>query len=1738
VKKILIKSKVADSILKTIAKNKDGTETLAVLNKALGHKYIRRWPDPKNPKKWRYLYPQDLLHPIKALKNLFGIKDEKVEEDYTKNNIQKNYGADKKTFAFHVLEYFSNKIKWDTFFSKKNNRDSYKKPQSAPKKPVGGGGSASTGTGGTTEDPAGGGKKEKKSIDGKGKKGDNLSVDLNINLMRKVWGMYSGKEGKSDERDNNNAEREKLPADTPAVRAGGGKETGDLNVPGAEIGDQRGEPLQLPLQSGERTGRDVRLTKKQAKDIRQACLDLLKAKKDSEMTEEDKALLRQYEGAGGLGGDDASVHGTLYEYYTPRNVTQKVWEIVDKYIPGKKEVLEPSAGIGRFAEGRALDNFTLNEYDDISSRISGILHPGADIKHGAFQEMFKPGKAYAGKKYDVVIGNPPYGSYEGLWKGRGEGKEHSRYEEYFIDRGLDTLREGGIMAFVVPSSFLRGGNDKIKEKIASKGKLLEAWRLPNGTFNTTGVGTDIIIIRKEKGDPAQFSNNAYFADNPQMVVGTETTKTGKFGKPESYVALNGDDTFDTAIDRIRADLVEAVPLGEKTQVEEAKQKVTVKAEKSEAEKHKNRSEAMKGNDNAAGKHDVDTAAEFNAKYNKHIPAEALPIWKAIQWDGSIDINRIGNTYYLEHSGNYVKDVDGKWYDVAIFASGNIYEKLDHLEGLRKTLSEKEFSEKEYKRQKALLEAALPTPKTVMDFDISPLGVIAEEFKTSERRGMNNAYEVPLRELFVEWIQYGANNEQLALPPDATRSDVIEYVHKQRVSSRRGKTEEEKEANKLERMRTETARREAAERLFNQFIRENLSIEDQKRLADVWNRQQNGTVPVDLDKVPVFLDGISKTFKEKTFVANKSQIKGTSWLGVQGNGIVAFDVGVGKTITALMSTMNDMQMGRCKKPIVFVPKAVKKNWIAEAGQLFPNVKINDLDNFSDISGLKNADGTLNIQEGSITICTYEALPKIGFKPETVNGELKEAFFEAMSSTEEDDSDRDKAKNKESIMTRVGEATRTGENWINWEDAGFDHVTVDEAHNFRNLFNRPKNTDKNSKGKEAANEFKDIPAGGEPSLRALKLFAISQLIQKENNGRNVHLLTATPFQNSPTEIYSMLSYVAREKLKEAGIINFHEFLTRFAELKAENSVDYKGNVKQKNVMKGFKNLQALQSLINQYIMKIDGEDAGIIRPDHKDHDVELTMTAEQRDISEKIRAYLEAGPDPEKDPGATLRCLNALRRATLSPILVDEFMFLDDTAAAMAGIRENMIRVKNRNFVEDSPKMKFVGDSSAAFYKANPKVGQIIHVPQGIEYYPAIKKYLVSQGIPEDAICFMAPKPKGLAPAPKVKGQKTKEEFLPGGDDGNDKKEELKERFNNPNDKLKIIIGSDTIIEGVNLNGNTVPTFECEIPWNPTDTDQLRGRSWRQGNKQGKVHMIFPLMNDSIDSFMYQKHDEKGSRLNTIWNSQENKIDVGGIDPEQIKFSLIKDPKKRADLYIKEKTADLTMKHKIAAATSDKIFAFAGDWNELNDDSQEYQKEIADRRKALEAFNAKTDEQIIEENNLDFTDTRFGEHFYDDYASVSGKTIKEIRDNYNKRVKDDISGYQKSIQRNKGKMETIDNTLKRYGISDPENAIEIEKVRKRFSNEAIKHKAQIAEIEGNRDRFIKEAEAQIKAETKPGNSVDAAVKIYTQKVLEDMYPFEVVEKRQARSKDVLTKSLGGKGKKKVILIKSSVRRSLKF
>lgn len=70
------------------------------------------------------------------------------------------------------------------------------------------------------------------------------------------------------------------------------------------------------------------------------------------------------------------------------------------------------------------------------------------------------------------------------------------------------------------------------------------------------------------------------------------------------------------------------------------------------------------------------------------------------------------------------------------------------------------------------------------------------------------------------------------------------------------------------------------------------------------------------------------------------------------------------------------------------------------------------------------------------------------------------------------------------------------------------------------------------------------------------------------------------------------------------------------------------------------------------------------------------------------------------------------------------------------------------------------------------------------------------------------------------------------------------------KIKVIIGSEAIQEGMNLQEKTSDLYLLSLPYNFTSLRQTEGRAWRQGNKWENVRINFMLTNDSIDVFMLQ------------------------------------------------------------------------------------------------------------------------------------------------------------------------------------------------------------------------------------------------------------------------------------------------
>lgn len=232
-----------------------------------------------------------------------------------------------------------------------------------------------------------------------------------------------------------------------------------------------------------------------------------KDKEGSNFNEEEKNYIRQYTGSGGLIKEGAAERGVLYEYYTPEIVVKKMWDMAYHFGYDGGSLLEPSVGTGNFLKyspkGASVYGYETNRH---SFRIAQILYPQAIISNKSFETIFFAGNIhlkdnFAHASYSLVIGNPPYGEFTGKYAGMGEKQwtGATEYDQYFMLRGLDLLKTGGLLVYLIPSSFISNKSkfNKVKEKIAAKADFVDLYRLPNRTFDTTDIGTDIIVLKKK-----------------------------------------------------------------------------------------------------------------------------------------------------------------------------------------------------------------------------------------------------------------------------------------------------------------------------------------------------------------------------------------------------------------------------------------------------------------------------------------------------------------------------------------------------------------------------------------------------------------------------------------------------------------------------------------------------------------------------------------------------------------------------------------------------------------------------------------------------------------------------------------------------------------------------------------------------------------------------------------------------------------------------------------------------------------------------------------------------------------------------------------------------------------------------------------------------------------------------------------------------------------------------------------
>jgi hypothetical protein len=231
-----------------------------------------------------------------------------------------------------------------------------------------------------------------------------------------------------------------------------------------------------------------------------------------DFTPDEKIFINTYSGYGGLQKFGATGPGIMTEYFTPDKVVEKMWQLAYQYgFEDGDSVLENSVGVGRFLKyvpsNSPITAYEINKY---SFLICKILYPKITIRNIPYEKVFinDNNLSVKGKvtpKHHLVIGNPPYGNFEGQYSFAE--KQHTKaanLTEYFITRSLDELLPGGLLIYIIGASIENGGNmfldsgkTACKIEIANKADLIDVYRLGNKVFSYTDVLADIVVFRKK-----------------------------------------------------------------------------------------------------------------------------------------------------------------------------------------------------------------------------------------------------------------------------------------------------------------------------------------------------------------------------------------------------------------------------------------------------------------------------------------------------------------------------------------------------------------------------------------------------------------------------------------------------------------------------------------------------------------------------------------------------------------------------------------------------------------------------------------------------------------------------------------------------------------------------------------------------------------------------------------------------------------------------------------------------------------------------------------------------------------------------------------------------------------------------------------------------------------------------------------------------------------------------------------
>lgn len=200
-------------------------------------------------------------------------------------------------------------------------------------------------------------------------------------------------------------------------------------------------------------------------------------------------------------------NSVLSAFYTPPKVVDTLAAALKESGVNPVRLLDPSAGTGIFSEAIKQLNpgceTTQFEKDLLTGKILSHLNPTENVRIEGFENIEPHYNGY----FDVAASNIPFGDVRVFDPAYSNAKDNAHRQasgtihNYFFMKGVDCVREGGLVAFITSQGVLNSeANRPVREWLMERCDPVSVIRFPNNLFTDhagTEVGSDLIILQKK-----------------------------------------------------------------------------------------------------------------------------------------------------------------------------------------------------------------------------------------------------------------------------------------------------------------------------------------------------------------------------------------------------------------------------------------------------------------------------------------------------------------------------------------------------------------------------------------------------------------------------------------------------------------------------------------------------------------------------------------------------------------------------------------------------------------------------------------------------------------------------------------------------------------------------------------------------------------------------------------------------------------------------------------------------------------------------------------------------------------------------------------------------------------------------------------------------------------------------------------------------------------------------------------